>query len=335
MQKRTARVAARFAFLLALTSLLSACVARGPFIPASMAPGARTRVELDATPFFPQKKYQCGPAALASVLVASDVVTTPDALVPLVFIPARKGSLQVEMQAAPRKFERLSYLLSPNMDSILAEINAGRPVLVLHNYGLPGFPRWHYAVVIGYDSARDRFILRSGVKRRDEWRARTFMVAWHQAHRWAMVILRPGEIPVIADPKLYLESAADFEHGATPEDALLAFDAAVKRWPSEAVAWIGRGTAQYRAGKLAEASQDYAAALRVDGSNAGARNNFAQTLLERGCPRHAREQLMSIDFAKLRSPLREAVIDTRQQVEAAVAKTPYDNPACAIPVSNS
>ena len=332
MQKRAAGLAARFAFLLALPILLSACVARGPFIPANIAPGARTSVELDATPFFPQKKYQCGPAALASVLGASDVATTPDALVPLVYIPSRKGSLQVEMQAAPRTFRRLSYLLSPNMDSILAEINAGRPVLVLHNYGLPMLPRWHYAVVIGYDSARDRFILRSGTKRRDEWRARTFMVAWHQAHRWAMVVLRPGEIPVIADPKLYLEVAAGFEHGSSAEDALLAFDAAVRRWPSEAVAWIGRGTAQYRGGKLAEASQDYATALRVDGSNAGARNNFAQTLLELGCPRHAREQLLTIDFAKLQSPLREAVTDTRQQVEAAVAQTSIDEVTCANPV---
>ena len=335
MQKRAAAKAARFAFFLALTSLLSACVVRGPFIPANLAPGARPSVELDATPFFPQKKYQCGPAALASVLAASDVVTTPDALVPVVYIPARKGSLQVEMQAAPRKFGRLSYLLSPNMDSILAEINAGRPVLVLHNYGFPMMPRWHYAVVIGYDSARDRFILRSGTKQRDEWRVRTFMVAWHQAHRWAMVVLRPGEIPVIADAKLYLEAAADFEHGATPEDALLAFDAAVKRWPTEAVAWIGRGTAQYRAGNLSAAAFDYAAAVRVDGSNAGARNNLAQTLLEQGCPRHAREQLMSIDVGKLQSPLLEAVNDTRQQVDAAVAQTADDNPACAIPVSGS
>jgi Flp pilus assembly protein TadD len=136
---------------------------------------------------------------------------------------------------------------------------------------------------------------------------------------------------VIADPKLYLQAAADFEHGASPEDARLAFDAAVKRWPSEAVAWIGRGTAQYRAGKLAEASQDYAAALRVDGSNAGARNNLAQTLLEQGCPRHAREQLQAIDFARLQPPLREAVADTRFHVDAAVAQTSADKPACAIP----
>ena len=275
MQKRAAGVAARFAFLLALTTLLSACVVRGPFIPANLAPGARASVELDGTPFFPQKKYQCGPAALASVLVASDVVTTPEALVPLVYIPARKGSLQVEMQAAPRKFERLSYLLSPNMDSILAEINAGRPVLVLHNYGLPILPRWHYAVVIGYDSARDRFILRSGLKRRDEWRVRTFMVAWHHAHRWAMVVLRPGEIPVIADPRLYLEAAADFEHGASPEDALLVFDAAVKRWPSEAVA-------------LDRSRHRAVSRRKTGGSVAGLCGRAARRRQQRGCTQQPR-----------------------------------------------
>ena len=335
MQKRAAFVAARFVFLLPLTLLFSACAAHGPFIPASMAPGARTSVELDAIPFFPQDRYQCGPAALATALGASDVTTTPEALVPLVYLPARKGSLQVEMQATPRKFERLSYILSPNLDSIVAELDAGRPVLVLHNYGLPGLPKWHYAVVIGYDSMRDRFILRSGVKRRDEWRARTFMVAWHHADRWAMVVLRPGEIPVSADARLYLQAAADFERGAKPEAAFLAFDAAVKRWPAEPVAWIGRGTAQYRAGRLPEAAQDYAAAVRIDASNAGARNNYAQTLLELGCPRRAREELAAIDAASLESPLREAVTDTRQHVDAAIGGTAVDNPACTNPVSGS
>jgi hypothetical protein len=91
-----------------------------------------------------------------------------------------------------------------------------------------------------------------------------------------------------------------------------------------------RGTRRI-AGPWWLASQDYAAALRVDASNAGARNNLAQTLLELGCPRRAREQLTSIDFASLQSPLREAVTDTRIHVDAAVSQTSADNPACAIP----
>jgi len=330
MEKRAAHVAARFAFLLASSVLLSACVTREPFIPANLPAGAQTRVELEATPFYPQKKYQCGPAALATVLGASNVDTTPEALVPVVYLPARHGSLQVEMQAAPRKFGRLAYPLSRNLVSIIGELNAGRPVLVLHNYGLPIWPRWHYAVVIGYDAATDEFIMRSGKKRRVEWRARTFMVAWHNGGRWAMVVLRPGETPVNADSKLYLESAADFEREASPADSRLAFDAAVQRWPAEPVAWIGRGTAEYRAGNFANAARDYAEALRLAPGNVGARNNLAQSLLDLGCPTRAREQLAPVKIDDLTPALRDAVLDTRRHIEAAASASPVsDASRCA------
>ena len=287
-------------------------------------------MELEATPFFPQKKYQCGPAALAAVLGASNVAVTPEALVPIVYLPARHGSLQVEMQAAPRKFDRLSYPLSRNLDSVLAELGAGRPVLVLHNYGLPFWPRWHYAVVIGYDSATDRFMLRSGKKRRAEWRARTFMVAWHNGGRWAMVVLRPGEIAASANPTLYLEAAADFERGASAENSRLAFDAAVQRWPNQPVAFIGRGTAEYRAGNISNAARDYATALRLDPGNAGARNNLAQSLLDLGCPAQAREQLTAMNPDALPPALRAAFEDTRRDIEAAASASPVsDASRCA------
>jgi tetratricopeptide (TPR) repeat protein len=224
------------------------------------------------------------------------------------------------MEAVPRAYGRLTYPMSPNMDSILAELDAGRPVLVLHNYGLPIFPRWHYAVVIGYDAVTDRFTLRSGRNRHEQWRARTFMLAWHNGRRWAMVVLRPGELPASASPGQYLEAAANFERGADPEASRLAFDSAVRRWPSEAIAWIGRGTAQYRAGKYAEAARDYAAALRIDPAQVGARNNLAQALLDMGCPARAREALQVIDYDSLRSPLREMVLDTRMNVDAVAAR---------------
>jgi tetratricopeptide (TPR) repeat protein len=190
-------------------------------------------------------------------------------------------------------------------------------VLVLHNYGIPLIPRWHYAVVIGYDAANDTMTLRSGVTRRQVLSARNFMRAWDNGGRWAMVVLRPGETAARATPRQYLEVAADFERMASPEESRLVFDAAVTRWPDAAVAWIGRGTAQYRSGNVAAAAKDYAAALRVDGQNAGARNNFAMTLLELGCPVRAQEQLAQIDGGTLPAALREAVADTRQRVDLA------------------
>jgi hypothetical protein len=294
-----------------LCLVLGACVGGGAMVAPSLSPDAPRVVELADTPFHPQSEFQCGPAALATVLGASGVPATPEELTPLVYLPARRGSLQVEMESAPRKFGRLSYPLEPQFHAILAELSAHRPVLVLHNYGLPFLPRWHYAVVVGYDAHEDRVVLRSGTKARQVMGARTFMRAWDNGDRWALVLLKPGELPATADVNRYLEAAAAFERGASPRDAKAAFEAATRRWPDQPVAWIGKGTAEYRGNAFEAAAQDYAAAVQLDENNVGARNNLAMTYLELGCPEQARGQFENIDVAALRGPLRAAVEDTR------------------------
>ena len=60
-------------------------------------------VELSDTPFFPQEEYQCGPAALATVLNAAGVGLAPNDLVDQVYLSTQHGSLQVELLAATRK----------------------------------------------------------------------------------------------------------------------------------------------------------------------------------------------------------------------------------------
>ena len=86
--------------------------------------GLPEKIELSQTAFFPQLEYQCGPAALATVLVSAGVKTTPEELVPQVYIPERKGSLQVEMLAAARRHGMVSYALAPRFEDLLREIAA-------------------------------------------------------------------------------------------------------------------------------------------------------------------------------------------------------------------
>ena len=297
--------------LAACVLLLGGCVSRGPLLEPTAEP-----VELVDTPFFPQTAHQCGPAALATVLGASQITVTPEQLEPQVYLPGRRGSLQVEMQAAPRRRGRLSYRLQPELAAILAELTAGRPVLVLHNYGLPFWPRWHYAVVVGYDGPQQRILLRSGKTKRQSMSAANFMRAWDNGDRWAMVLLHAGELPAAADKERYMEAAAAFERVAPPRDAWAAFDAAVKTWPEEAVALVGRGTASYASADLMNAANDYRAALAIDPAQAGARNNLAMTLLDAGCPQSASREIGKIDAAGLPAALAEAVIDTRKQIDA-------------------
>lgn len=297
--------------VLAACGLITGCATRGPLLDPAV-PAA----ELAATPFFPQRVHQCGPAALATVLGASGVNVTPDELTPLVYLPGRRGSLQVDMQATPRRYGRLAYRVDPELKAIAAEVDAGRPVLVLHNYGLPVWPRWHYAVVIGHDAARQRVLLRSGTTFRQQLSAAHFMRAWDNGDRWALVLLRPGELPAAVDRQRYLEAATAFERSAAPEAARLAWDAAIRTWPDDAVGYLGRGTARYRAGALREAAADYAAALSRDSALHAARNNLAMTLLELGCPAAAAREMDRLDASVLPESLRAAVEDTRAQISA-------------------
>lgn len=310
------------ALLAAACCLLGGCAARTPLL----APDARG-VELADTPFFPQQKYQCGPAALATVLAVSGVQVSPDELVSQVYLPSRKGSLTIEMQAAPRRHGVLSYPLPPRLDAIVAELEGGRPVLVLHNYGLPFLPRWHYAVVIGYDAARQRMLLRSGTTERQVMSAANFMRAWDNADRWAMVLLRPGELPARPELQRYLEAATAFERAASPTAAEQTFHAAVHLWPDDPVAWVGRGTARYRSGDWHAAAADYKQALNLAPALPTARNNLAMALLKMGCPAAARQQLMQLDTAALDASLRAAIADTSSQVQAQAAAT--DAGACS------
>lgn len=293
------------------TCTLGGCAAHGPLI----APDRQT-IELVDTPFFAQTDHQCGPAALATLLGASGIPVTPEDLDPLVYLPGRRGSLQIEIQAAPRQFGRLSYRIDSQLEAIVAEIAAGRPVLVLHNYGLPFLPRWHYAVAVGFDAQRDRVVLRSGKTRRQEISAANFMRAWDNAGRWGMVLLRPGELPQTPDKGRFLQAAAAFERIASPGDALTTFGVAVQRWPEEPIAWIGQGTARYRSGQLKDAASDYRQALQLDGANTAARNNLAMTLLDLGCPESAQAEWRRINLSQGDSQLAESVADTRRQIAA-------------------
>ena len=126
--------------------------------PAGLADSA----EIAATPFFPQEDYQCGPAALAAALVHAGRDATPELLLPQVYLPGRKGSLQAEMLAATRRQELVAFVLAPRLEDLLRELAAGTPVLVLQNLAPWPVDVWHYAVVVGYDHDKGEVILRSG-----------------------------------------------------------------------------------------------------------------------------------------------------------------------------
>lgn len=306
---------------------LGGCAHSPRLLDASLPEGSTARdVELADTPFHPQEAHQCGPAALATVLNAAGVEVTPAKLVDEVFLPARKGSLQIEMQAAVRRHGRLPYPLDADLAALLGEIRAGRPVLVLQNLGLRALPVWHYAVVIGYHADRDELVLRSGVTRRKLMRADRFLRSWDPAGRWAMVILAPGEMPTRPLPAPYLHAAAALESAGHPEAAARAFRAAADTWPGESTVWLGLANNLHALGRTEAAVQAYDELLARFPDHVIGHNNLAQVLSDLGCGRRARAVIeRAMELVPPDSPLVEALRDTRAGISSS------DDTRCRLP----
>lgn len=312
----------RLAAILVLAALLAAC-ASSPALRERGLPAAS--VELTATPFYPQAAYQCGPAALATVLVASGAAVTPDELVPKIYLPGRRGSTQTEIIAATRTYERIPYVLAPDITALLKEVAAGRPVLVLQNLGLKYMALWHYAVVIGYDSTSDTLLLRSGTEKRLSVSRRRFMASWKRADHWALVPATPDQIPATANSHDWLSAASAFESLGRPAIAEAAYAAATRRWPEQAMPWQALANARYAQGNAGGAEAALRTALQI-GATAGAYNNLSQLLLERGCRSAALAAITRADAAADAGAHKSVLAATRNGIERSATGDAPDCP---------
>ena len=237
-------------------------------------------VELTTVPFFPQEEYQCGPAALAALLNGAGVSVTPDQLAPQVYLPERQGSLQLEMIGAARRQGRVPYVLRPELESLFAEVASGNPVLILQNLSFWWYPKWHYAVVVGFDLPHDRIVLRSGREQRHDVPIKIFERTWRRSHYWAMVVLSPDRLPFTAEEIPYLQAVAPLERLARWPETTTAYSAALKRWPKSLAARMGLGNSRYALADVPGAEEEFRRATQDHPDAAAAFNNLAQTLAD-------------------------------------------------------
>jgi tetratricopeptide (TPR) repeat protein len=298
-----------------LLALLSGCATQTQSLLSKPSPTLPRRAELAATPFFPQERYQCGPAALATVLQSAGIAATPEALLPQVYLPQREGSLTPEMLAAGRRNGAFSMTIPPTLDALLTEIGSGNPVVVLQNLSLPWFPMWHYAVAIGYDLDQAQIVLRSGTTERMTMPLSTFEHTWARSDYWGMVTLPSGRLPATARENATVDALVAYEKNAGPERARPSYQAALKRWPHNLTLQLGAGNTAYAAGDRVAAAAAYRRATEEHPDSAAAFNNLATVLGELGqlaAARRAAETAIALD-----GPWRTEAEATLRSIDAA------------------
>ncbi|MDZ7828520.1 MAG: PA2778 family cysteine peptidase [Halofilum sp. (in: g-proteobacteria)] len=290
--------------------------------PPSALPAQR---ELSSVTFHPQERYQCGPAALATVLDHAGMPTAPDALVDEVYLPKRHGTLPTEMRAATRARGLLPYPLAPEMNALVREVATGRPVLVMQNLGLDWFPQWHFAVVVGYDLDRAEVVLRSGTTRRLVTSMRVFERTWARSGHWAQVVVQPADIPATAEPLRWLETVRELEP-RHPEAAAGGYRAATERWPDSHEAWMTRANAAYARDDMQAARDGFTRAVEIAPEKAPGWNNLAYPLAALGCDTAARA---AASCAVALAPDDPGPRDTLREIRSMTS--PDESQRCGIP----
>jgi tetratricopeptide (TPR) repeat protein len=280
---------------------------------------AKTRgpdlVELEEVKFYPQKAYQCGPAALAMALQWSGLPIEPEALISQVYTPARKGSLQATIIGAARRHGRVAYPVS-GMDAILKEAAVGHPVIVLQNLGLSWYPIWHYALVVGYDLSMGDIILHSGITPYKRLSFRVFENTWARSYHWGLLVLRPDQLPATVRKETYMEAVLGLEQARQWSAAAVGYKTALTRWPGNLGALMGLGNSLYMLGELTGAEEIFRKACRLHPTSGSAFNNLAQVLSELGRRQDALEAAQRA--VNLGGPLKALYVKTLEEIQGGV-----------------
>jgi tetratricopeptide (TPR) repeat protein len=291
---------------------LAGCAGPGLGQIRDMITNGPTRVEIKDVPFYPQERYQCGPAALAMLLTWSGLPTKPEALTPEVYSPALKGSLQPALIGAARRSGRIAYPIF-RTEALLREVASGHPVIVFLNLGLSWYPKWHYAVVVGYDLPEGFVALHSGQKAREFLPFRVFENTWARSGYWGLLVLRPGDLPATAEEKPYLAAVLGLEKARQWRAATEGYRTALKKWTASLPAFMGLGNSLYAMRELARAETAFRDAARLHPASGAAFNNLAQVLWEQNRPQEA--LVAARRAVALGGPLIETYLKTLKEIE--------------------
>jgi ABC-type bacteriocin/lantibiotic exporter with double-glycine peptidase domain len=169
-----------------LTFFLSCALAgTGKTAGAERISGDAERV-LGGVPFHPQQTYQCGPAALASVLNFWNVPVTPEEIAKDIYSPGARGTLNLDMAEYARNRGLRATASSAGIGDLRRSIDAGQPVIVLVDLGFWIYEKNHYMVAVGY--SEDSLIAHSGRESFKRIPVDDFLNSWEKTGFWALFI---------------------------------------------------------------------------------------------------------------------------------------------------
>jgi len=179
-------------WLSAVLLLCALCAFNGCATAQGTSPqGLVTRVEV---PFFPQEDFQCGPAALATVLnywygkAGTAKGLTPEEIAAGIYSPSARGVLGIDLELYARKQGFQTQQVAGTVEALKSNIDKGIPAVLLVDYGFAVYQRNHFMVVKGY--AENAFLVNSGRQENELIANGDLLKVWKKTGYW-MLLVKP------------------------------------------------------------------------------------------------------------------------------------------------
>lgn len=137
-------------------------------------------------PFFPQEKYQCGPAALAGVLNFWGEKISPEDIAQEIYSPTAKGTLNLDLLFYAQKRGLQAQQYQGSLEDLKKNISGGIPLILQVDFGFLVYEQTHFLVVVGYNS--QGVIVNSGVEKGKFIPTSSFLRIWAKTKYWTLRI---------------------------------------------------------------------------------------------------------------------------------------------------
>jgi hypothetical protein len=262
----------------------------------------------------PMQKWgieSCGPGSLSTVLQHyGDPLTMADwdARLP----KTRGGVMSIDLVLAARTRGFEAQLVTGTPDSVTAELEQGRPViLMLQVVDSPGreYDFFHFVVADGIDPER-RLVRTQFGDGKARWVTFDRIAKPWKGGGNAALFIKPDP-----DPTNLLRAAVALEDEGKFADAAERYRVVLHRHPDNAVAWTNLGNAESQLKHDQEAEDAFRKALAIDDSSRDALNNLAWLLFTQ--KRLPEAETLARRAASIPGPDSYLMLDTLARILAA------------------
>ncbi|WP_144393345.1 PA2778 family cysteine peptidase [Pleionea sediminis] len=279
-------------------------------------PPVNQRHYIERVPFYAQQQFYCGPTVLAEALSFYGNTVSPEEVAPLMFVPEKEGTFQIELVAAARSKGYLAYQTRGELNDIIQLVSDNKPIIVFQNLSISWFPQWHYALVVGYDLEKQSFTLYSGTYKDYEIPFDVFERTWQRGQFWLLAIVPPDKSSRYFDSFVYTSAAHDLISTNQRVNGVKALKTATKQWPNYWLPYFLLGN-HYLSSNLKESLKWYALGIKGGVEEAAYFNNYAYALLK---SQQLSDAKSVIAKAIALEPNNENIKDTYQRIIEAMEK---------------